>query len=682
MVRRALTLALVAAVAVALTAPLEAGGSPSCDRFKVAQVPPRIHGFPTRSRSVIDAKGIWRAGAAYHLLAPGVWLDGNTKYEVGKQMPCWRAAADARGMSFASAALKLRGTAVFYREVLVDGENDAVYLVDLESDDATHVFTGRAEPYDGWVFDGDPQYPLTFKKIRGLGWVYVCGRGTLTTGDAQPHRLGCDDTLDTWLPRLTSDDPLDREGAAQALGWLAKTQTETDQAVPALTAALTDDAMEVRRNAAEALGRIGDARGLDALTARSTAEKDDWVRDVVEESLGLIRVRNAAPKLPDDAPLAALSQGLKHKWPLVRQTAAGLLANAGSLAAELLITGLKDEDARVRATAATSLAVVGSATALEPLKQALAAEKDETAKKAMEEAVQRLGQYLAQEVKEVDTEGWLPAGGYTNLKGVVYTKYGPGGLILQHLTQWKPEVGDLHEVIVWAWPNKEHPPTGKVERTQRHAVLTDFAPWEEGPSFRVTFYGNLKADRRFAKAELNELCSPVLRDLKVSPTIWATPESVHVFRGTTAAFSGYEIVGDTDRPLAFRLAKDKGYIYLCGTGEVRYEGRVIFSARSPDDKRLLSELARGEPAQRQGAALALGYTQTNQEVVRALSAALTDSDATVRRYAGWSLSLHKQKDSLSAVQAALAAEKDPSVREALEEARDRIVPDAKQPGSQ
>ena len=81
--------------------------------------------------------------------------------------------------------------------------------------------------------------------------VYLCGRGTVTMPDGRTPRLGSsDNTVGTWLPRLKSEDPFDREGAAQALGWLAKTNEEKDKAVPALIEVLKDRAME------EAVGKL------------------------------------------------------------------------------------------------------------------------------------------------------------------------------------------------------------------------------------------------------------------------------------------------------------------------------------------------------------------------------------------------------------------------------------------
>jgi len=139
-----------------------------------------------------------------------------------------------------------------------------------------------------WRFESDPQYPLTFKLTKANGYVYLCGRGTITTSKGTLHRFGSTDSVNTWLPLVTSTSQLDREGAAQALGWLTKTRQDREKAVPALVTALKDKAIEVRRDAAEALGRIGDPRAIEALTLM-LRDESDWVRDVAQESLGLVR---------------------------------------------------------------------------------------------------------------------------------------------------------------------------------------------------------------------------------------------------------------------------------------------------------------------------------------------------------------------------------------------------------
>lgn len=135
----------------------------------------------------------------------------------------------------------------------------------------------------GILLNIDPAYPLVFKMTSDSGWVLLCGRGAATMPDGQVHKLG-DEGINDWLVLLKSRVQLAREAAAQALGWLAKTNDEKNRAVPALIQSLKDPSMEVRRNAAEALGRIGDIHAIEPLRL-SLQDKEDWVRDVAQEAL-------------------------------------------------------------------------------------------------------------------------------------------------------------------------------------------------------------------------------------------------------------------------------------------------------------------------------------------------------------------------------------------------------------
>lgn len=148
---------------------------------------------------------------------------------------------------------------------------------------AEHVLHGKIT-LEGYTFESDPRYPLTFKLIRDVGYAYLCGRGTVTDQAGTSHRLGYEDTVDTWLPRLTSEDQLDREGAAQALGRLATTDQDKDKVVPALIEALKDEAMQVRRNAAESLGLLKDQRAVEPLR-EALFDTSKWVTEVVAEAL-------------------------------------------------------------------------------------------------------------------------------------------------------------------------------------------------------------------------------------------------------------------------------------------------------------------------------------------------------------------------------------------------------------
>jgi epoxyqueuosine reductase len=59
------------------------------------------------------------------------------------------------------------------------------------------------------------------------------------------------------------------------------------EAVPALAAALNDEEPLVRGHAAWALGRIGTQAARQALRGREGVEEDAWVREEIEEALGI-----------------------------------------------------------------------------------------------------------------------------------------------------------------------------------------------------------------------------------------------------------------------------------------------------------------------------------------------------------------------------------------------------------
>jgi hypothetical protein len=148
---------------------------------------------------------------------------------------------------------------------------------------AEHILLG-AVSFGGFTFDSDPSFPLHFKLVQDVGYVYLCGRGTVTTPEGRKHSLGEVQSIDDLVLDLAVEDQLTREAASEALGWLAKAESEIDVAVPALIKALKDDAMEVKRDAAEALGRMGDVRAREGLKA-ALEDEDEWVREVVADAL-------------------------------------------------------------------------------------------------------------------------------------------------------------------------------------------------------------------------------------------------------------------------------------------------------------------------------------------------------------------------------------------------------------
>ncbi len=161
---------------------------------------------------------------------------------------------------------------------------------------AEHILLGTVS-FGGVTFDSDPSFPLHFKLIQDVGYVHLCGRGTITTREGRKYSLEQVQEIGDFVRDLSAADQLAREAAAEALGWLAKTEGEIDKAVPALVDALKDDAMEVRRNAAASLGKIGDLRAREGLRA-ALQDEDEWVREVVADALKKVEGSNHSARQP------------------------------------------------------------------------------------------------------------------------------------------------------------------------------------------------------------------------------------------------------------------------------------------------------------------------------------------------------------------------------------------------
>ena len=311
-----------------------------------------------------------------------------------------------------------------------------------------HLYDGKVNNY-GYVFDSDPEYPLTFKLVKDMGYVYLCGRGTVTDKDGKSTRLGFEDTVATWLPLIASPEQIHREGATEALGWLAKSDMEKESALSVLIPALKDSSMPVRRDAAEALGKINDVRAATPLFDL-LSDQNAWVADVATEALqsgsaiGLnekhisslitnlaspdkdtqlraIRILGASKNslafqpltdaLNNDNPdlkaevatalgvfgdqrsLSLLMGLLKDTSPAIRSGAARGLGYLGSKdAVSALINALSDEELDVRVSSAGALGILRDSSAILPLENALAKAEYTNEKDAINKALELLKQ--------------------------------------------------------------------------------------------------------------------------------------------------------------------------------------------------------------------------------------------------------------------------------------------------
>jgi HEAT repeat protein len=221
-----------------------------------------------------------------------------------------------------------------------------------------HLYDGKINNY-GYVFDSDPQYPLTFKLIKDKGYAYLCGRGTVTDKDGKSTRLGFEDTIATWLSLITSPEQIHREGAAEAIGWLAKSDAEKESALSVLIPALKDSSMPVRRDAAEALGKINDVRAVTPLFDL-LSDPNAWVADVAAEAL------QSGPAVGlSEKQITSLIANLSSAEKDSQLRAIRILgASKNSLAFKPLTEALKNDNPEVKAEVATALGVFGDQRSL------------------------------------------------------------------------------------------------------------------------------------------------------------------------------------------------------------------------------------------------------------------------------------------------------------------------------
>jgi HEAT repeat protein len=165
---------------------------------------------------------------------------------------------------------------------------------------------------------------------------------------------------------LKNRDPRIRREAAEALG------EKKRAALPALSKALNDEDVEVRRVAASSLERIGQeaAPAVPALT-KALRDVDGQVRQNATSALSIIGppARTAVPQLVECME--------KDPLPSVRQGAAAALGRIGETgpAVRVLTEGVTDPDMDLRVAACDALGRIGSAS-VEAIPQLLTAIKE------------------------------------------------------------------------------------------------------------------------------------------------------------------------------------------------------------------------------------------------------------------------------------------------------------------
>jgi len=170
--------------------------------------------------------------------------------------------------------------------------------------------------------------------------------------------------------------------------------------VPALLQALGDEAEDVRKAAARALGRIGDRQAVPPLI-QALGDEDEDVRSAAAKALGRIGDPRAVPVL-----IQALGDGDED----VRKAAAEALGGIGDRqAVPALLQALGDENWRVRSAAAEALGRIGDRRAVPSLLQALG-DRDRRVRWAAAEALGRIGdrQAVPALIQALgDEDGWV-----------------------------------------------------------------------------------------------------------------------------------------------------------------------------------------------------------------------------------------------------------------------------------
>jgi HEAT repeat protein/beta-lactamase regulating signal transducer with metallopeptidase domain len=186
--------------------------------------------------------------------------------------------------------------------------------------------------------------------------------------DVRHQALSALDNLDVPVPTATLVEAMGDKDAdvRQAAISLASEQMSDEHKDPALFSPLAgllkDPSADVRQQAANALGELGDARAADPLTATLRDQNGD-VRQAAAEALGELHLTTAPPALVDAA---------KDPNPDVRHQVAHTLGEIGDAkAVPILKNLLGDSNDDVRQAAVESLSEIRDSAALDALIQAL-----------------------------------------------------------------------------------------------------------------------------------------------------------------------------------------------------------------------------------------------------------------------------------------------------------------------
>jgi phycocyanobilin lyase subunit alpha len=147
-------------------------------------------------------------------------------------------------------------------------------------------------------------------------------------------------TIDQAIANLQGDDLGLR---AYAAWWLGRFRVEDGRVVPLLIQALTDEAdrtedggYPLRRNAARALGKLGDRQAIPGLIA-SLSCSDFYVREAAAQSLEMLGDRECIARLIELLQQGLAGQGLVAEQPDFSQPYDAILEALGTLGATIAV---------------------------------------------------------------------------------------------------------------------------------------------------------------------------------------------------------------------------------------------------------------------------------------------------------------------------------------------------------
>lgn len=229
------------------------------------------------------------------------------------------------------------------------------------------------EPLDGLMVEGEQLHdavispPSSALLIDGLRASNPGGRLAAIHSASVPRGLSAVSYLSGVLLNLKETSEL-RAAAAVALGRIGDVL-----AAKPLGEALKDPIPDVRYAAALALGRVPADGSATRLSNTLRSDPSWWVRYAAAIALGRTRKSFAADALQERLIL-------EPQWQVRLQIVRSLQDIGGVKAAEAVTLALRDNDAGVRSAAALALAEIGGDQQLPPLREALKAESDPSAR--------------------------------------------------------------------------------------------------------------------------------------------------------------------------------------------------------------------------------------------------------------------------------------------------------------